>query len=112
MKKNLPLPQDKKLTVVVRVEPGCLGADGDKLVEEFCRVAYTEFESIDSDFINWEVVPKFDKSLPEIQYKTINKTLSNDQAEKYLAFFDRNLIKFEEYANDKFIGLIEQHLGR
>ena len=39
MKNILPLSQDKKLTVVVRVESGCLGPNGSKHVEEFCSVA-------------------------------------------------------------------------
>ena len=108
MKNNLPLPQDKKLTVVVRVEPGCLGPDGNGLVEEFCSVAHIEFEPMDSDFISWEVVPRFDKSLPEIQYKI----LTRDQAEKYLDFFNKNLNEFEEHANEKLAILIDQHLGR
>lgn len=112
MKNNLPLPQDKKLTVVVRVEPGCLGPDGNVLVEEFCSAAHLEFEPIDSDFINWEVVPRFDKSLPEIQYKTINKILTYDQAAKYLELFNKNLNNFEEHANDKLAVLIDQYLER
>lgn len=62
MKIILPLAQDKKLTVVIRVEPGCLGPDGNSHVKEFCNVAQVEIEPIDSDFVNWEVVPRFDKS--------------------------------------------------
>ena len=112
MNNNLPLSQDKKLTVVVRVEPGCLGPDGNVLIEEFCSVAHLEFEPINSDFINWEVVPRFDKLLPEIQYKTISKTLTHDQAAKYLEFFNKNLTKFEEHANEKLSVLIDQYLER
>lgn len=112
MENNLALPEDKKLTVVVRVEPGCLGQDGDKRIEAFCKVAHLEFEAIDSGFINWQVLPRLDKSLPEIEYKTINKTLSDPQAKKYLAFFDKNLDKFEEHMHDKLAVLIEQYLGR
>jgi len=72
MENNLALPDDKKLTVVVRVESGCLGQDGGKCIEEFCKVAHLEFSAIDSGLINWQVLPRLDKSLPEIQYKTIN----------------------------------------
>jgi hypothetical protein len=112
MENNLALPADKMLTVVVRIEPGCLGQDGDKRIEAFCRAAYIKLQPINSGFINWQVLPRLDNSLPEIQYKTINKILSLSQAEKYLAFFDMNLDKFEEHLHDKLVVLIEQHLVR
>ena len=111
MKVILPLSQDKKLSVVIRVEPGCLGPDGINHVEDFCRVAQLEFEAIDSDFVNWDVVPRFDKSLPEIQYKAANKMLTHDQVTKYLEFFNKKSDEFEEHANEKLAILIEQHLG-
>jgi len=111
MKNILPLPQDKKITVVIRVEPGCLGPDGNDHVEEFCSVAQIEVEPIDSDFVNWEVVPRFDKSLPEIQYKATNKMLTHDQAAKYLELFNKKLDEFEEHVNEKLAILIDQHLG-
>ena len=94
------------------MEPGCLGPDGNVLVEKFCSAALLEFEPIDSDFINWEVVPRFDKSLPEIEYKIINKSLTYDQTAKYLELFNKNLNEFEDYANEKLADLIEQHLER
>lgn len=112
MKNNLPLPQEKKITIVVRVESGCLGPDGNALVEEFCSAAHLEFKPIDSDFINWEVVPRFDKSLPEIGYKIVNKILTYDQAAKYLELFNKNLNEFEERVNEKLAVLIEQHMER
>ena len=110
MKNLLPLPEDKKITVVIRVEPGCLGPDGKDNVEEFCSVAQIEIEPIDSYFVNWEVVPRFDKSLPEIQYKATNKILTHAQAEKYLELFNKKLDELEEYVNEKLAILIEQHL--
>ena len=112
MKNNLSLPQDKKLTAVVRVELGCLGPDGSVHIEEFCGVAQKEIGPIYSDFINWEIVPRFDKSLPEIQYKIINKNLTLDQAEKYLALFNKNLDEFEGLMQEKLASLIDQYLTR
>ena len=52
MKTKLPLPQDKKLTVIFRLEPGCLGPDGEDHVEEFCKFAEKEVAPIDSDFVH------------------------------------------------------------
>lgn len=112
MKNRLPLPQDKKLTVVVRVEPGCLGPEGQSHIEEFCRFAQIEVEPIDSDFVHWDIVPRHDKSLPEMQYKAMNKKLTHDKAAKYLQMFDKNLDEFEGHLHEKLSMLIDQHLGR
>jgi len=111
MKNILPLSQDKKLTVVVRVEPGCLGPNGNIYVEAFSSVAQEAFEPINSDFINWEVFARLDKTLPEIQYKTNNKILTQDQATKYLALFNKNIDEFEERLNEKLAILIDQYLS-
>ena len=111
MKNNLPLPQDKKLTVIVRLEPSCLGPNGNDLIEEFCNFAQVEVETIDSDFVHWELVPRYDKSLPEMQYKAINKKLSHDKASKYLEIFNKSLDKFENNIHQKLAALINQYLG-
>jgi len=111
MKVIAPLSEDRKLTLVLRVESGCLGPDGSNHIEDFCPAAQTEMKKINSDFINWEVLPRFDRRLPEIQYKAANKTLTHEQAKKYLALFDTKIDEFEEYVNDKLTTLIEQYLG-
>jgi len=111
MKNNFSLPQEKKLTVVVRIEPGCLGPEGIERIEGFCNFAQAEVESIDSDFVQWELVPRYDKSLPEMQYKTINKILTHDKAAKYLEIFNKNLDEFEDHIHEKLTVLIDQYLG-
>ncbi len=112
MKTNLPLPQARKLTVLCRVEPGCLGPDGKDHIEEFCDFAQTQVASIDSDFVIWNLVPRYDKTLPEMEYKISDKTLSHDKAAKYLTIFKKNLDEFEEHLNEKLSQLIDQYLGR
>lgn len=111
MKINLPLPQEKKLTIVFRVEPGCLGPKGMDHINKFCGLAQKKFESIDSDFIHWEIIPRHDKSLPEMQYKINNKKLSSDKAEKYLTLFDKSLHEFEDHLNTKLSLIIDQYMG-
>ena len=110
MKVIAPLSQDKKLTIVLRVESGCLGPEGSNHVENFCRTALTTIEQINSDFLIWEVLPRLDKYLPEIQYKAAQKTLTHDQARKYLALFDTKIDEFEEHINEKLTILIEQYM--
>lgn len=109
---DLPLPLYKKLTVTFRVEPGCLGPDGMDHIENFCKFAKKEVVDLDADFVRWVITPRFDKSLPETEYKTNNKRLDYDKAQKYLQVFGKELDDFEEHLQDKLAELIDQFLGR
>ena len=110
MKSKLPLPQDKKLTVIFRVEPGCLGPTGSTLVDGFCSFAQKEVAMVDSDFVHWEILPRHDKALPEMQYRVCNKKLTHDKADQYLKLFQRSLDLFEEHLHEKIVLLIQQYL--
>jgi len=105
---ELPLPQDKKLTVRCRVEPGCLGPRGSDLIEEFCKHAQIQIENFDADFIHWQIIPRHDKSLAEIEYKINNKTITHNQAAIYLDKFSRNLDEFEDFFHETLVELIEE----
>ena len=106
------LSQEKKLNVLYRVEPGCLGPDGPNTIESFCDYAEKSVENLDSDFVHWDIVPRFDKSLPEMEYKALNKRMSHDQAARYLAVFHKDLDEFEEHLHEQLGNLIEDYLGR
>ncbi len=110
MKTNLPLPKDKKLTVLYRVEPGCLGPEGKGHIGEFCSFAQKEFESVDSDYVHWLIVPRYDKSLPETQYKICDKKLTYNKAAKYLEMFTKNIDEFEEHLHEKLAYLIDSYI--
>ncbi len=112
MKENLPLPEEKKLVVICRVEAGCLGPKGIDYIEEFCNFAQKEYASTEADYINWQIIPRHDKLLPEMQYRINNKRISRDQAAKYLEVFNKKLDLFEHHMHEKLGYLIEQHLGR
>jgi len=109
---DLPLPLYKKLTVTFRVEPGCLGSDGIEHIADFCQFAKKEVAILDANFVRWVITPRYDKSLLETEYKTNNKRLDHDKAEKYLRVFGKELDDFEEHLQDKLSILIEQYLGR
>lgn len=111
MKLNLPLPNDKKLTVIFRVEPGSLGPEGANHVEPFCQQAGETFKTIDADFIDWQIVPRHDKSLPEMAFKVANKSLTHDQADKYLAVFEKSLDEFEDHLIQTLSRLVGEYLG-
>ncbi len=109
--KNLTLPPEKKLTVIFRIESGCLGPTGQDLIDDFCQLAQKEFESIDSGFMHWQIEPRHDKELPEIAYRVNDKNLNHDKAEKYLEIFKQSLDDVEGHLHDKLSILIDQHLG-
>ena len=108
---NLNLPEDKKLSITYRVEPGCLGPDGTDIVDNFCSVAQDEFKSLDAGFVKWNIVPRNDKSLPEMQFNVLGKMITEAQAEKYLAAFDKNLEEVEGHLSDKIATLIDDFMG-
>lgn len=112
MSNETTLPDDKKLTVTLRVEPGCLGPKGDDLVVEFCQYADNNFKTVKSTFVNWQIVPRFDKSHEEIQYQVNNKTLTQEKVNKYLSMFDSNLDDFEEKMHDSLADQIDLYLDR
>ena len=112
MKNSLPLPDAKKLNVTFRVEPGCLGPQGESLIDGFCSFAQKSVESLDSDYVHWTIVPRTDKAQPEIQYNVLGKKMNHDQAEKYLSVFKKSLDEFEGHLEDKLANLIDEFSSR
>ncbi|MGX5172470.1 hypothetical protein ACUR5C_00415 [Aliikangiella sp. IMCC44653] len=112
MKIVLPLPPDKKLNVIYRLEPGCMGPDGIDSIEQFCNFAQQEVAGLDADFVHWEILPRFDKSLDEMEYRVAQKRLTHDQAAVYLNLFSKQLDEFEEHLHERIGELIEAFLGR
>ena len=112
MSKVLPLQEDKKLSVTYRVESGCLGPEGEKHIDDFCRFAQSKLQEQDSDYIIWNIVPREDKALPEMQYNVVGKKMNDSQTEKYLALFDKNLNQFECHLSDNLTLIINEFMGR
>lgn len=106
------LPKHKKLNVLFRVEPGCLGPDGAEHVEEFCAYAEKAVEELDADFVHWDILPRHDKQLPEMEYMVNSKKLNHDQAARYLQVFKKDLDEFESHLDEKLAHLIEEYFGR
>ncbi|MCP4296049.1 MAG: hypothetical protein GY786_10610 [Proteobacteria bacterium] len=111
MKKPLPVPEGKKLSVTFRVEPGCLGPDGVNKVTDFCWFVQNDMQSLDADYVAWNIVPRGDKNLPEMEYSIVGKKMTHSQAEKYLACFDENLDKLESSFIKKLTVLIHNYMG-
>lgn len=108
----MSLPLYKKLNVLFRVEPGCLGPDGINHVEDFCKFAKKSVSNLDSDYIRWVITPRYDKNLPEMEYKVRNKALSQERATQYLDTLGKDLEDFEENLQEKLAELIDEFFGR
>jgi hypothetical protein len=112
MKKLLPLHDDKKLYVTYRVEAGCLGPDGLNYIADFCKFAQSELQTLDSDYIVWNIIHREDKTLPEMQFNLLGKMIKDDKAEKYLSVFGKTLDDFECHLSEHLTTLINQFLNR
>ncbi len=106
------LPKSKKLLVQFRLEPGCLGPEGTQHIGQFCVFAQKEFESFNDQFVSWEIMPRIDKSLAEIEYRINGKRLGKEQVSKYLRIFKQDLTNFEEKLEDKLAIMIDLFFSR
>ncbi|WP_026375833.1 hypothetical protein [Aestuariibacter salexigens] len=109
---SIRLPLYKKLTVLFRIEPGCLGPQGKDYVEEFCVFARTELKSFESGILRWVIKPRYDKSLPEIEYALSNETVDRQKADAFFSDFDKSIANFESTLDDKLADLVEQFFER
>lgn len=108
----MKIPEEKKITVIFRVEAGCLGPEGASHVDQFCSKALQSFCRINSGFMNWQVVPRNDKTLPELDYSIGNRPLAREHASKYLQHFNIEIDKFEMDLFDQLPEMIDQYFGR
>ncbi len=103
--------------MIFRVEPGCLGPDGENLIDDFCQFAQPRIDLQNtSERVSWtdliicELSPRRDKSLPEVQYTINTKALSHDKAARYFALFNKRLEEFEHDLNEELSDLIDAYL--
>ena len=67
---------ERKIAVLCRVEPGCLGPDGRDHIEAFCALAQRAMQHFDVDVGTWILTPRYDKTLEEMQYSVADKLTS------------------------------------
>ncbi|MDA7746548.1 hypothetical protein N8878_04370 [Psychromonas sp.] len=106
------LSDEKKMTVIFRMEPGSLGPDGQVYIEEFCEFAQTQLQACAEPYLIWFIVPRFDKSLAEMKFQLVDKVLNKEQATKYLAMFGENYANFEDQLENNLEAIINQFFGR
>lgn len=97
-----------KLVIRFRLEPGCLGPTGTDYVEDFCRlINLVEFSY---PFVELNVIPRYDKTLPEWEFLLSDKLISESQADRVLELHNFTIESMEE-AVDEFITLkVEQFM--
>lgn len=106
------LPENKKMTVLFRMEPGSLGPDGALYIEEFCSFAQLQLRACADPYILWQIVPRMDKSLSEMEFQLAGKKLTRIKAGQYLAVFGDELSRFEDKLEDNLEAIINQYFGR
>ena len=104
-----PVTNEKILSLIFRVEPGCLGPDGSSHIEDFCQFAQTQLSTSNNHFLLKKVMPRFDKSIPELQYQINNKTLTENQVVKYLELFKKDISDIEDDLQEEVTQLIEEY---
>lgn len=102
----------KQLTIIVRVEPGCLGPQGAAHIARFCEYAHDNIGLTFRSIFIWNVVPRSDNSLPELDFSISGKKLNRDQASRYLELFDHDINDLEQKIFDRIPDLIDQYFGR
>ena len=106
------IPENRKMLVIFRMEPGSLGPDGSQYINEFCEFTQTQLQAGASHFIHWSILPRFDKTLPEMEFQISGKKLTRKQAGQYLALFSKTLEHFEDQLEDNLEAIINQYFGR
>jgi len=107
-------PIQNKLTILYRVEPGCLGPDGDSHVDDFCKLAGKQLSSepaFANHVISWCIEPRRDKTLPEMQFKLVSKVISHQQAETYLKATGHKLDTIEDNLIRSITSQVNEYLG-
>ncbi|MBQ4838069.1 hypothetical protein [Pseudoalteromonas luteoviolacea] len=74
---------DLLLYIQLRLEPGCMGPQGKDHIEAFCQKENAG--PWQNQFATVCVVPRYDKTLPEWEYRVKNKLLSAEQASKFIS---------------------------
>jgi len=105
-------PESKKMTVIFRMEPGSLGPDGIQYIDEFCEFAQVQLQACAHFYINWLIIPRLDKSLPEMEFQIANKRLVSLKAKQYFSMFGESLENIEDQLEDNLEAIINQYFGR
>ncbi|PHS20566.1 MAG: hypothetical protein COA86_01050 [Kangiella sp.] len=111
MKSNLPIPQDKKLLVIYRLEPECLGTIGHKQINYFCAHITKRILPVDSDFVKWTVLPRLAATEKEVEFRLNGKLLQLPQVVRYLTVFNRDYDAFLDSINNAVLKQVDHYFN-
>jgi len=108
----IDIPAHKKLWVVFRMEPGSLGPDGQHYIQEFCEFAQVQLQASAKPYISWFIIPRFDKTLAEMEFQISGKKVPEIKAKQYLTVFGEDLSDFEDELDNNLEAIVNQFFGR
>ena len=106
----MQITDDKKLRLMYRVEPGCLGPEGAEYIEDFCRYANKHIKS--PYYAQFVFLPRYDKQKDERQYSVKSRNLSQLQVRKYFSHFEIDMDGFEEQLDELLTKAIDLYFKR
>ena len=106
----MQISDERKIRLMNRVEPGCLGPDGANHIEDFCRFANKHIKS--PHYGLFVFLPRYDKQKDERQYSVNSRNLSQVQAKAYLNHFDIDIDNFEEQLDELLAKAIDLYFKR
>ncbi|MEH6397180.1 hypothetical protein [Pseudoalteromonas sp.] len=106
----MEISDDKKIQLLYRVEPGCLGPTGAQTIERFC--IYADQQLVAPYFAHYHFTPRFDKSKAEREYSINARLLSEQQVQTYLTHFKTTKDEFEEQLDELLTQAIDSFLER
>jgi len=99
-------------TVSYFIESGCLGAQGAQRIDGFCEFVTIKLKQSFPAFCSWNIKPLIDNQQRHIQYTLNQKTLTLEQAKRYLDTQHQDINSFENNVDDFVIDSIEEYQGR
>lgn len=106
----MKISDEKKIRLMYRVEPGCLGPEGVNHIEDFCRYANKHIKS--PYYAQFLFLPRHDKQKAERQYSVKNRNLSQAQAKVYFEHIDIEIEEFEEQLDELLSKTIDIYFKR
>lgn len=103
---------NKQLDIIYQVEHGCLGSQGDTLIEAFCTFATKKLNAKDSNNFNYSIQSRLNIHQHHIHYQINNKRLNREQIIQLLALIQIDIQHFEDQLDEQIVEIIEEFLGR
>lgn len=104
-------PIENKLIILYRLESGCLGPNGASHIERFCPEAQSKLSDLFGPIIRWELEPRHDITLPELDYRLTNKRITRNQASTYLSAIGQDIDEVEAQLFKRISLLANDFLG-